>query len=76
MGMYIGGPFTLNAVLRTAQKGSPINIVTPGITLEDVIQVIKELKDHYQQIVIAAYPPFAKDIISTGIETVVQVVSG
>lgn len=68
MGMYIGGPFTLNAVLRIAQKGNPINIVTPGITIEDVLEVISRLKDSFDQLVIAAYPPFAMDIINVGIE--------
>lgn len=66
MGMYIGGPFTLNATLRIAQKGTPLNVVTPGITLEDVLQVTDRLFDCHDQIVIAAYPPFAKDILQVG----------
>lgn len=68
MGMYIGGPFTLNAMLRIAQKGHDLNVTTPGITIDDVIQVISNRSNLYRQLVIAAYPPFAKDIVDLGIE--------
>ena len=67
MGMYIGGPFTLNALLRIAQKGWPITVVTPGITLEDALQVLTRLRSLYRRIILAAYPPFAKDILDAGI---------
>ncbi|MCH8748646.1 phenylacetate--CoA ligase family protein [Patescibacteria group bacterium] len=66
MGMYVGGPITLNSVLRVAQKGHRITIVTPGYSLDDIIRVVKELGPQHDQVIIASYPPFAKDIIDEG----------
>ncbi len=68
MGMYVGGPITLNSTLRIAHKGYPITIVTPGYSLEDIHRVVHELGPQHEQVVIASYPPFAKDIIDDGIE--------
>ena len=68
MGMYVGGPLTLNAVLRIAQKGYPITIVTPGYALEEILRVVAELGPQHEQVIMASYPPFAKDIIDEGIE--------
>lgn len=68
MGMYVGGPITLNSVLRVAQKHNNLTIVTPGYSLDDILRVISELGPQYDQIVLASYPPFAKDIIDEGIQ--------
>ncbi len=68
MGMYVGGPITLNSVLRVAQKGHQIVIVTPGYSLEEIRRIVHELGPQYEQVVIGSYPPFAKDIIDDGIQ--------
>lgn len=66
MGMYVAGPLTLNALLRVAQKGYPITIITPGLEIRDAIRAIKDLVPEFEQIVLAGYPPFVKDIIDEG----------
>lgn len=67
MGMYIGGPFSLNAVLRIAQKGYRVVVVTPGIELEDCLRILSKIARDYEQIVVVGYPPFIKDILDVGI---------
>ena len=66
MGMYVAGSITLNSVLNLGRKGYPITVVTPGIDMEDIIRVIPELSPHFDQIIIAGYPPFVKDILDEG----------
>ena len=66
MGMYVGGPFTLNAMLRIAQKGGIVEIVTPGYALEEILRVTPVLGRQFKQVILASYPPFAKTIIDEG----------
>lgn len=66
MGMYVAGPITLNSLLRMGEKGYPVTTVTPGYSPEDVLRIIPELAPHYDQIVLAGYPPYVKEIIDKG----------
>jgi len=66
MGMYVAGVFTNNAVTRIAQRGYDISIINPGISVEDVIRIIKEIGENYTQIIISGYPPFVQDIVEFG----------
>ncbi|MBI2462674.1 MAG: phenylacetate--CoA ligase family protein [Candidatus Spechtbacteria bacterium] len=66
MGIYIAGIITLDSILHTSQMGLPISIIAPGVELNDVLRAIKELGPKYNQIVLAGYPPFVKDIIDAG----------
>jgi len=66
MGMYVGGPFFLNATLRTAQKGYPVTVVTPGNVMDDILRVVHESAPHYEQVILSGYPPFLKDVIENG----------
>ena len=66
MGMYVGGPFFLNATLRIAQKGHSVTVVTPGNMIDDVLRVIQELASNYEQVILSGYPPFLKDVIENG----------
>jgi len=66
MGMYVAGVVTLNSVLRISQKGYPLTIVTPGIDMGDAIRVIPHLQEKYDQLILAGYPPFIKDILDQG----------
>jgi|GEM_PF-72289 phenylacetate-CoA ligase len=67
MGLYIAGPVILNTALRVAQKGYPLTIITPGLEISDTLQAIQDIAGNYEQIVLAGYPPFLKDIIDEGI---------
>jgi len=66
MGTWIAGSFTTASSFGYADKGNPINIVTPGLEKGEAINAIKNLSSYYDQIVIAGYPPFVKDIIEEG----------
>jgi phenylacetate-CoA ligase len=67
MGMYVAGVFTLNSCLRIAQRGYPLSVITPGISLDSILRIISEIGSLYEQIVICGYPPFVKDTIEEGI---------
>jgi len=67
MGMYVAGVITLNSVHQLGRKGYPVTIVTPGIDMADIIRVIPEMSQQFEQIVMAGYPPFVKDILDEGI---------
>ncbi len=66
MGIYIAGIITLNSVLRTAQKSYPMTVIAPGINADDTLRVIKEMGQKFEQIILAGYPPFIKDILEQG----------
>lgn len=68
MGMYIAGPIILNSALRVAQKGYPMLVITPGLAMDDIMRVIPNLGPRFDQIVLAGYPPYIKDIIEEAAE--------
>ena len=67
MGIYIAGIITQNSALRASQLGMPITVISPGIEVEDILRIIIEVGGKYEQIILAGYPPFIKDIIDSGI---------
>jgi len=68
MGMYVAGPITLSSVVRMSEKGYPVTVVTPGYSPDDVLNVIPSLAPKYDQVVLAGYPPYIKEIIDQGID--------
>lgn len=66
MGLYVAGTFTLNSCMRIADKGYPLTVVTPGINKADVLKVIRGIGSSFEQVILCAYPPLAKDIIDEG----------
>ena len=66
MGIYIAGVVILDAALRTAEKKYPISIMSPGINKDDILRIVKEVGDKFNQVIISGYPPFVKDIIDQG----------
>jgi phenylacetate-CoA ligase len=67
MGTWIAGTFTTESALGLAQRGHKMHIATPGIEKDEALRVIQRLGGNYDQIVIAGYPPFVKDILDLGI---------
>jgi phenylacetate-CoA ligase len=41
----------------------PISIISPGVNKIEVLKILKKLAPNFQQVIIAGYPPFVKDII-------------
>src|SRR3989344_4960563 len=66
MGNWIAGTFTLTATMRLAQKGYPITIISPGIIVDEIVKAVKNLSDSFEQVILAGYPPFIKDVIDRG----------
>ncbi|MES2355495.1 MAG: phenylacetate--CoA ligase family protein [Pseudomonadota bacterium] len=67
LGTWVGGMYTTMCCRYLAQKGYPITVVTPGNNKGEIFRVIEELGGMFDQIVLAGYPPFLKDVIDTGI---------
>jgi phenylacetate-CoA ligase len=57
MGMFSG------AYLGANFNNFPISIVTPGINKFEILKILKNLAPNYKQVIIAAYPPFLKDVL-------------
>ena len=66
MGIYIAGIITLNSVLRVAQKSYPITVIPPGINMDEILRIIREMSPKFHQTIISGYPPFVKDMIEKG----------
>lgn len=66
MGTWIAGSFTVASSFGYADNGRPLNIVTPGLEKTEAINAVKNLSGYYDQVVLAGYPPFIKDIIEEG----------
>jgi phenylacetate-CoA ligase len=67
MGVWVAGVFTATAALHMAQRGSHITTVNTGINSDLVLETVKSIGNQFEQIIIAGYPPFIKDIIEEGI---------
>jgi phenylacetate-CoA ligase len=67
MGMWVAGTTTYDSVSRIAQKYR-MTVITPGIEFEQILSAIERIGHHYEQIIIAGYPPFVKDVIDMGYE--------
>lgn len=68
MGTWIAGSFTTACTVEVSKRGYKINVITPGLEKEEIIKSVKHLGLQYEQVVIAGYPPFVKDIIDEGRE--------
>ncbi len=68
MGVWIGGLITFSAFELLAKRNKfPISIITPGINKKEILYILKDLLPHYEQLVLAGYPPFIKDVIDDAI---------
>lgn len=67
MGMHIAGTITMQAIIQMSKKGYPITVITPGYSAESVLSIFPILAPNFDQVVLAGYPPFLKEIIDRGI---------
>ncbi|HEX5394943.1 MAG TPA: hypothetical protein VFW52_01155 [Candidatus Saccharimonadales bacterium] len=68
MGIWIAGSYTTLGAVACAERGLKMNVITPALDVHDSVAVIKRLKDDYEQIILAGYPPFLKDLVDKGME--------
>lgn len=63
MGTWIGGTYILGGSLGLFDRNHRINCITPGINRDEIIYILKNLAPQYEQVILAGYPPFIKDVI-------------
>ena len=63
MGQWIGGTYTLDAMLGLRQRGHRLSVITPGIDIQEIVASISTLGPSYDQVVLAGYPPFVRDVL-------------
>ena len=67
MGSWVGGMYTAQCCRYLAQKGYPLTLVTPGNSPTEILRVIEDLGHSFDQLVLAGYPPFLKDVVDRGV---------
>lgn len=67
MGTWIAGTYMMMSTQLVAQQGYPITVVTPGLNKDEILRLVNFGKDQFEQIILAGYPPFIKDIIDYGL---------
>ncbi len=72
LGTWVGGMYTANCCRYLASKGYRVTVVTPGNNKTEIFRVVRELGEHFDQVVLLGYPPFIKDAIDSGIAAGVE----
>ena len=67
LGSWVGGMYTAAACRHLAAKGYPVTVVTPGNDVAEILRVIAELGPLFDQVVLAGYPPFVKNVVDVGL---------
>ncbi|MBI3803879.1 MAG: phenylacetate--CoA ligase family protein [Nitrospirae bacterium] len=67
LGTWVGGFYTAACCRSLTQKGYPITLVTPGNNKSEIFRVVEALGPHFEQVVLAGYPPFIKEVIDQGV---------
>jgi phenylacetate-CoA ligase len=66
LGNYVAGMYVYTSTKLLSQKGYPLTIVSPGISYQDLFNMLSRLDSKYEQIILAGYPPFIRDVIDLG----------
>lgn len=66
MGSWVGGMYTAQCCRYLAQKGYPLTLVTPGNNPAEILRVVEDLGQYFDQVILAGYPPFLKDVVDRG----------
>lgn len=67
MGSWVAGTTTLLSTVSFMNRYN-CTVMTPGYNRKEVIEICRDLGKEYDQIVICAYPPLAKEIIDLGVQ--------
>ncbi len=67
LGTWVGGMYTAACCRHLTAKGYPITVATPGNDLPEILRVVTELAPLFDQVVLAGYPPFVKNVIDAGL---------
>lgn len=67
MGLWSAGDScTLGCRNLASKKNYNLTVVTPGLRIDDTLNIIRSIGSNYNQIMLIGYPPFIKDIIEIG----------
>lgn len=67
LGSWVGGEKISWATREIAIQGkNPFTVITPGLDLDETLEIVEFFRNKYDQIVIVGYPPFVKTIIDEG----------
>jgi phenylacetate-CoA ligase len=66
MGVWIGGIITYEAFKRISERDFPLTVLTAGVNKKEIYDSLREIGEHYTQLVLCGYPPFIKDVIDDG----------
>ncbi|MGC4989831.1 phenylacetate--CoA ligase family protein [Nocardia salmonicida] len=62
MGDWIGGTYTFRCLADLPAHGVPVSVLTPGMDIDLIRADIAALGPYYDQVVVAGYPPFVRDV--------------
>ncbi|QIS18940.1 phenylacetate--CoA ligase family protein [Nocardia terpenica] len=63
MGTWVGGTYTYRAALELCRRGHELAAITPGVACSSILKSIAQLGNYYDQVVLAGYPPFVRDVL-------------
>lgn len=63
MGVWVAGQYTVASCRYLARQGYNLSVISPGVEKEDIFAAWRELALHYQNVVLAGYPPFVLDVV-------------
>lgn len=63
LGNWIAATFTEMGASTLARRGFPLSVITPGLDPDATIDNLERLAPHYDQVVLAGYPPVVKDLL-------------
>lgn len=67
LGTWIAGEKSSTAMRQVAASGRyPLTIMSPGPNVDEVIDLVRDLSPHYQQTLLAGYPPFIRAVLEEG----------
>ncbi|MEV0297342.1 hypothetical protein [Nocardia sp. NPDC050710] len=66
LGTWVGGLYTVDC-LRGLAAELPLTIIAPGNNKAEILRVVPELGEFFDQVVLFGYPPFLKDVIDSGL---------
>ncbi len=67
LGSWVGGEKISWATREIAINNKiPFTVITPGLNLEEILEIITFFKGKYDQFVLVGYPPFIKKVIDEG----------
>ena len=67
LGTWVGGEKISWATREIAIRGkNPFTVITPGLNVEEILEIVKYFQGKYEQIVLVGYPPFIKTVIDEG----------